>query len=226
MSKTTDIKTLRSRKQDQTRSKIVTHDRMVKNAKATGTIERTAIAAGIAAMKNSIQRDQPRQQFYWQTLNGIYDSIAVGIYNISKEIASNHKVVTEAGKADGTFDRLILAAMDDNKTFANRLLAIKGRHKDKSGVITDPVLLDTYYAIGNDYHNLYQELQQLSFQTATEITAYVSSAVTAIDPKENVASLVNKAIADNNSNVESQSVDKTDQPESTTVSPSTTETQS
>lgn len=194
MPKKTDLNSLRTRHSAKIQSKVNAHNRLVKQANANKTIHKTAISQGIRMMKNDINKAKQINPITWETLDGIYSSIAKGIYEFSLSIYENHKAVTSAGKADKTFTSLITTSINDSKNFTDELLVIKKRYEGKIGEITDPSVLDEYYAIGEAYYNLFQRFQQISFQVATEITTYLSNIVSTADSKENLEIIVNEAI--------------------------------
>ncbi|HXQ32677.1 MAG TPA: hypothetical protein VN843_01520 [Anaerolineales bacterium] len=176
MRRKTGIHSLHKRKMATMKSKVEARQRIIDRAKNTSTIHKTPITQGIETMKQQIKDENELvEPLSWETVTDLYNTLAQGIYEFSRAVGDNHILVTNAGQADQVFNKIVLTAINDSKVFSERLVNIKKRHDGKTGILTDTSLLDEYYAIGIEYHNLFQEFQALAFQSAQEITMYLSN---------------------------------------------------
>lgn len=130
----------------------------------------------------------------WDSMMTIYEKIGTGILEFAQAIQVNWQMVEQAGKADATFVNIVRTAINDSKSFSDRLVQIKNQHVNKKGQLASTEELDQYYAIGESYHNLFEQFQTLSFQVATEITSYLSDTTSSIDQRQNLETMTKDAL--------------------------------
>jgi hypothetical protein len=195
MSKHTDVRTLKGRQQQGTRSQIQMRDRAIL-AGAPPALKKTAIAANLAqASQLRRQGVSTGQGPNWAQIDAIFTSLGGGIIQYCESVKDNLNLARRAGKADTNFENLIATTAKDCEHFTVQMVELKNKHEGKEGPVTEEDYV-LYQELAAQYQAIVQQFKVLAFQTGIEITAVMSSIITGQDERQNIENLVANALGE------------------------------
>lgn len=125
----------------------------------------------------------------WEELQEIYDQAANGLVTMASSVseALTTPGITEHIDNLAETNLAVEGLNRDLRAFTDTLVQIHDRHKDKTGLITDPDDLALSLSVFEDYANFSVQFQAVTMPTVLTIVEQVGVAVTKVSKKADEA---------------------------------------